>query len=49
MERQAATQARQVVADGCVERLFELSSALDAIDEQHNDDSLLQFMLFSRA
>ena len=39
----------QAVADGVIETLFQLSHALDAIDEQHNDDSLLQFMLYSSA
>ena len=39
----------QVVTDAAIEKLYELSHALDATDEQHNDDSLLQFMLFSAA
>ena len=26
---------------------FELNNVLEATDEQHNDDSLLQYMLFS--
>lgn len=39
--------AMQAETDACVEKLFELSHALDATDEQHNDDSLLQFMLYS--
>ena len=33
----------------CVERLLQLAAALDATDAEHNDDSLLQFMLFSSA
>ena len=52
-EALAAHEVRKVqlqrVADGCVEKLFELSHALDAMEEQLNDDSLLQFMLFSTA
>ena len=42
--RKAAMQAE---TDACVEKLYALSNALDTTDEQHNDDSLLQFMLFS--
>ena len=45
-ERKAAMQLE---TDACVEKLVELSHALDTTDEQHNDDSLLQFMLFSSA
>ena len=45
----AAKAELQGRADKCVEQLFQLSNALDATDEQHNDDSLLQFMLFSSA
>lgn len=32
-----------------MEELLELSNALEATDEAHNDDSLLQYMLFSSA
>ena len=39
----------QAETDRCVEQLYSLSNALDTTDEQHNDDSLLQFMLFSSA
>ena len=39
----------QATTDACVEKLYELNNALEATDEQHNDDSLLQFMLFSTA
>lgn len=39
----------QATTDACVEKLYELSNALDTTDEQHNGDSLLQFMLFSSA
>ena len=39
----------QGVTNKCIEELFELSNVLDATDEQHNDDSLLQYMLFSSA
>ena len=45
-ERKARMQAE---TDACVEKLVKLHHALDAADEQHNDDSLLQFMLFSSA
>ncbi|KAL1529842.1 hypothetical protein AB1Y20_000773 [Prymnesium parvum] len=37
----------QDVTNKCIEELFELCNILDATDEQHNDDSLLQYMLFS--
>jgi hypothetical protein len=39
----------QEVANKCIEELFELSNILDATDKHHNDDSLLQYMLFSSA
>ena len=35
------TQLQQLT-NKCIEDLFELSNVLDATDEQHNDDSLLQ-------
>ena len=43
-ERRVAMQRE---TDQCVEKLYELCNALEATDGQHNDDSLLQFMLFS--
>ena len=48
-EHAATKAAQQATADKCVEKLFELSNALDATDEQHNDDSLLHTMLFRMA
>ncbi len=41
----AESQAR---AHECIEQLATLAALLDAADEQHNDDSLMQYMLFSR-
>ena len=38
----------QARAHECIEQLASLASLLDAADEQHNDDSLMQYMLFSR-
>ena len=46
---EASKSELQATADECVETLFELCHALEVLDEQHNDDSLLQFMLFSSA
>ena len=46
---EASKAELQATADECVETLFELCHALEVLDEQHNDDSLLQFMLFSSA
>ena len=43
-ERRVALQRE---TDQCVEKLYELCNALEATDGQHNDDSLLHFMLFS--
>lgn len=37
----------QESANKHIAELFELGNVLEAIDEKHNDDSLLQFMLFS--
>ena len=46
---EATRASLQGVANKCIEELFDLSNILDATDEQHNDDSLLQYMLFSSA
>jgi hypothetical protein len=45
---QGEKDALQRRANECVEQLSELCSVLDVTDEQHNDDSLMQFFLFSR-
>jgi len=39
----------QEVTNKCVEELVGLVDALEVTDEQHNDDSLIQYMLFSRS
>ena len=39
----------QETCNACIEQLEELSNVLDQTDEQHNDDNLLHFMLFSSA
>ena len=39
----------QQAADGGVEKLYELCLAIETIGERHNDDSLLQFMLYGAA
>ena len=45
----ARKQELQGETDGCVQKLYELSHALEAMDEQHNDEALLQAILFSAA
>ena len=40
---------KQAEAIKLVEELMLINSALESTDERHNDDSMLQYMLFSSA